>query len=90
MYHAFINLFQLDTSFTLDVIKKSYKLTSELNQFEFLGNNTIQMSSPQFHTDPLISTHQFNTKGPLLFSPQNPSAQHKKKLRVCVELRVFW
>ena len=72
MYHAFINLFQLDTSFTLDVIKKSYKLTSELNQFEFLGNNTIQMSSPQFHTHSLISTHQFNTKEPHLFSPQNP------------------
>ena len=29
---------------------------------------------------PLSSTHQFHTKGPILFSPQNPLVQHKKSL----------
>ena len=34
------------------------------------------MGPPQFHT-PLSSTHQFHSKGPLLFSPQNPSVPHQ-------------
>ena len=34
---------------------------------------------PQFNT-PLSSTPQFNTKGPLVFSPQNPSVPHSKPL----------
>ena len=29
---------------------------------------------------PLSSTNKFNTKGPLFFSPQNPSVQHRKPL----------
>ena len=29
---------------------------------------------------PLSSTHQFHTKGPLLFSPKNPSVPHQKPL----------
>ena len=33
----------------------------------------------KFHT-PLSSTNQFNTKRPLLFSPQNSSVQHQKPL----------
>ena len=37
------------------------------------------MSTPQFHTDPLSSTHRFH-KGPHLFSTQNPSVPHQKPL----------
>ena len=35
---------------------------------------------PQFHPSPLSSTHQFHSKGPLLFSPRNPLVPHQKPL----------
>ena len=35
------------------------------------------MITSQFDTDFLSLTHQFNKKGPLLFSPQNASVPHQ-------------
>ena len=37
------------------------------------------MSTSQFHTDPLSSTHRFNTRT-TPFKPQNPSVPHQKLL----------
>ena len=48
----------------------------ELNLFEVFFQRTFPMGPPQFHT-PLSSTHQFVTKGQLLFSPQNSSVSHQ-------------
>ena len=48
----------------------------------------ILFGPPQFHTpSPLSSTHQFHTKGLILFRLPNSSVTHQK---LSVELRGFW
>ena len=59
------------------------------NLFSRYGKNNYYQPTTFYHKiqhffnffwAPLSSTHQFNTKGPLLFNPQNPSVQHQKPL----------
>ena len=80
--------------------KSKYISTGKI--WNFFSKIPPDLKGVLLSSTPLRSTHQFNTKGSLLFSPQNPSVQHQKLLsstpkffgircwtEECVELRDF-
>ena len=65
-----------DSSFDCEAIRSA--AGTFLANFRHMLANITQHNV--FHRVPLSSTHQFNNKGPLLFSPRNPTVQHQKPL----------
>ena len=70
--------FSVDNHFHFESLFR--QKSREIQLMEFDRQLLAVISGPtQFH-NPLSSTHQFNTKWPLVFSPRNPSVQHQKPL----------
>ena len=72
-YHEFSSKVKESKIFSNKILRNNYKIkiTSWTSSFWLM--------TPKF-PHPLSSTQQFDTTGPLFFSPENPSAQHKESL----------